>query len=227
VFVHWEFSTGSFVLCPATFLWDSFSVPPAPSTVLARLQFPLCSSVLWGSLVLDAALWLRGLALWSTTFPCFGEWLIASFQPLLPFLCLFTDSLALSLGPCPSPFLWFSFSVWPAPSTVWFHFAVCYSVLLGDHSSRDCAGLCSPGWIGDSCIMFGAHLFFCQLTCRQVWCQQWQQWEMVPNFLSVTWCGNLSTGRGSWCWKFDSGCCFICTWWRKVKRRKEKKRKRK
>jgi hypothetical protein len=43
---------------------------------------------------------------------CFGEWLIACLLlAFLPFLCLFTDSSALRLAPCPSSFLWCTFSV--------------------------------------------------------------------------------------------------------------------
>jgi hypothetical protein len=59
VFVYWEFSIGSLVLCPTPFLWGRFSVPPAAFAVSARLQFVVCFSVLQYCLVLDAALWLR------------------------------------------------------------------------------------------------------------------------------------------------------------------------
>jgi hypothetical protein len=50
-------------------------------------------------------------------------------------------------------------------------------------------------------------------------------WELRTGSLvvcSVMWGGFLQA-RDSGCWKFDSGWCFISAWWRKEKRRKEKK----
>jgi hypothetical protein len=104
---------------PPPFLWGRFSVPPVPSAVYDRLQFTVCLSVLWGSLVLDVALWLRRSALWSTPHPALGSGLSPThFQPSLPFLCLFTDGLGLGLAPCPAPFLWCRFRVPHTPSAL-------------------------------------------------------------------------------------------------------------
>jgi hypothetical protein len=57
---------------------------------------------LWDILVLDADLWLRKWVLWSTNFPVSGNGLSPTLShPSPPFLCLFTDSLVVSLAPCP------------------------------------------------------------------------------------------------------------------------------
>jgi hypothetical protein len=89
VFVHWGFSAENLVLCLTTFLWGRFSVLPIPSAVHVWLQLAVCFSVLWGSSVWDAALWLRRSSLWSTTCPALGgSLLLTCSQPLLPFLCL-------------------------------------------------------------------------------------------------------------------------------------------
>jgi hypothetical protein len=69
VFVYWEFSPGSLILCPVFFFQGRFSVPPTPSTVHARLQFAVCFSIFQGYWVLDTALRLRRSVLWSTTCP--------------------------------------------------------------------------------------------------------------------------------------------------------------
>jgi hypothetical protein len=58
VFVHWDFCTGGLILCPIPFIWGRLcSTHPFCCHVL--LQFVDYFSVLQGSLVLDAALWLR------------------------------------------------------------------------------------------------------------------------------------------------------------------------
>jgi hypothetical protein len=75
--------------------------------------------------------------------PCFREWLIT--HPLSVFttiLYLFKYGSALKLPPCPSLFLWCSFSLPPVSSTVrvWLQFTVCFPVLFwGDQSAL---GLC-------------------------------------------------------------------------------------
>jgi hypothetical protein len=75
---------------------------------------------LWGSSVLDAALWFRRSDLWSITYCTSGSGLSPiHYQSSLPFLCLFTDSSTLRLAPCPSPFLWCSFSIPPPTVHVW------------------------------------------------------------------------------------------------------------
>jgi hypothetical protein len=108
-------SSGRLVLCPTPFLWGQFSMPPVPSVVHVWLQFAVCFSVLWDTLVLDAALWLRRSALWSTTCPALGSSLLpAHCQPLLLFLCLFTEFGTENLVHC----LWCRFSMPPAPSAV-------------------------------------------------------------------------------------------------------------
>jgi hypothetical protein len=120
VFVYWGFSTRSLVLCPSPFLWGWFSMPPAPSTVCVWVQFSICFSVLQGSLVLNAALWLWMSALWSTIFRGGLS------------LCLFTESTVLNLAHCPAPFLSWRFSIPPTPTAhVLLQFAVCFSVLWG------------------------------------------------------------------------------------------------
>jgi hypothetical protein len=55
-----------------------------------------------------------------------------------------------------------------------------------------------PGWIGDSRMISGTHLFVLSVG-RQVW-SHWQWWqlqqEMTPNFLSVMWHGEAFHGLG-------------------------------
>jgi hypothetical protein len=93
--------------------------------------------------------------------PCFREWLIGGMLlAFLPFQCLFTDSLALRPAPCPSPFLWYTFSI-PTPSPVMLDHSLLFviQVFLGGVSlPRGCVGL-SQGWLGEFCEMRGTHLF--------------------------------------------------------------------
>jgi hypothetical protein len=109
----------------------------------------VCFSVLQGSLILDASLWLRRWSLWSTTFPASGSGLSPTCcQSLLPFLCLFTDSLALRPAPWPSPFLWCTFRVPPTLSTVHTNYSSQFVIQFcweGISLPRVCAVFCSPG----------------------------------------------------------------------------------
>jgi hypothetical protein len=69
---------------------------------------------------------------------CFVEWLIACpLSAFLPFLCLLTDSLVLKLVPCPSLFLWCTFSI-PAPSAVMLDYSLLFIIQLfgGDKSAQ-------------------------------------------------------------------------------------------
>jgi hypothetical protein len=114
VFVHWEFRAGGLFLCLVLFLWSR-----------------LCStcSLCCPCSVLNAPLWLRRSALWSTTCPALGSGLLpAHCQSLLPFLCLFTDCLALKLAPCPPPFCGAVSAFHPSDVH---QFTICKSLLLG------------------------------------------------------------------------------------------------
>jgi hypothetical protein len=74
-----------------------------------------------------------------------------------PFLCLFIESLVLSLALCPTSFLQCRFSVPPHPlhclclitvHCLFFSFVGGISLLSG------CAGLCSQGWIRESHVVW-------------------------------------------------------------------------
>jgi hypothetical protein len=118
-----------------------FSTSRTPLSVLdysLLFVFQFCGKVQFWVLLSESGDHLCDLfpaLLWSGLSP-------ACCQSLLPFLCLFTDSLVLSLAPCPSPFFWCSFSVPPTLSTlyVWLKFIVCHSVLFGGTQSTQ--GLC-------------------------------------------------------------------------------------
>jgi hypothetical protein len=43
-------------------------------------------------------------------------------------------------------------------------------------------------WLGESCMMLGAHLLVCWMSPRQVWSQHLVAWQ-PSSFLSVRWCG--------------------------------------
>jgi hypothetical protein len=109
---HWEFISLPCPLCLGQV--QCFTCPlfcPCFITVCCFL-FSLAGQLSFGccSLALEISPVIHYL-------PCFGECLIATrSQSSLPFLCLLTDSSVLSLVPFPSPFLWCSFSVLPAPS---------------------------------------------------------------------------------------------------------------
>jgi hypothetical protein len=145
-------------VCLLGFLsWGFYFFAPSPS--LGQVQhfthpeqtplLSVCFSVLQGSLILDASLWLRRWSLWSTTFPASGSGLSPTCsQSLLPFLCLFTDSLALRPAPWPSPFLWCTFRVPPTLSTVHTNYSSQFVIQFcweGISLPRVCAVFCSPG----------------------------------------------------------------------------------
>jgi hypothetical protein len=99
VFVHWVLGTESLAPCPTPFLWGKFSIPPAYSTIGVWLQFTVCLFVFHFCKAVRFWMLLSGSgeqALWSTTCPTLGGGLLpVCSQPSLPFLCLFTESLAL------------------------------------------------------------------------------------------------------------------------------------
>jgi hypothetical protein len=56
------------------------------------------------------------------------------------------------------------------------------------------AGL-SQGWLGEYCMMLGAHLLICQMSPKEFWSQHLVL--LQPScFLSVTWCGKVFHGLG-------------------------------
>jgi hypothetical protein len=66
---------------------------------------------------------------WPITCPVSGSGLSPTWsQTSLPFLCLFTESLVLTLVLCPAPFLQWRISILRTPSSVcvWIQFAVCF-----------------------------------------------------------------------------------------------------
>jgi hypothetical protein len=109
-------------------------------------------------------------------FPCFREWLITHLLlAFLPFLCLFTDSLALRLAPCSSLFLWYSFSILllccPCLITVC---SLLFSFVGGESVCPGAVLVYVPmGGLGIPAWCMALTCLFCQLMCRRV-CSWWQ-----------------------------------------------------
>jgi hypothetical protein len=121
-----------------------FAPPPFSGTgCVTPTLSAVCFSVLWGSLVLDAALWLKRSALWSTTFPAFGSGLLpAHSQYSLLFLCLFADA-----------WHWINYLLLPlslvcllSVNCLLFSFVEGISVDRGVLNGAWCSPLCSVNW---------------------------------------------------------------------------------
>jgi hypothetical protein len=161
VLVYWDLWAGDIFLCPASFLWVRVNVLLVPPAVSVFWWFAVCFSILWGSLTLGAAHWLRRWSLWSATYPASGNGLLpACSQPsCLSRVCLLVvhaeiSSLSLPLLQCT-----FSF---PAPSAVVVDYNSLFIVQFfwvgGVSLPRECAGL-SWGWLREFHMMCGAYLF--------------------------------------------------------------------
>jgi hypothetical protein len=63
----------------------------------------------------------------------------------------------------------------PSVVCVWLQFTVSFVVLLGRGISlpRGYAGLCSWGWICESYVVRGTHLFVLPIDAHQVWSRWW------------------------------------------------------
>jgi hypothetical protein len=102
---------------------------------------------------LGAALWIRRWSLWSTIFLASGSGLSPTCsQSSLPFLCLFTDSLALRLVPWPPPFLQCTFSIPPSPSHchagLQFAVAIQFFSFVGGGVDQSAQGICLYMFLG-------------------------------------------------------------------------------
>jgi hypothetical protein len=117
VLVYWDFHAGGLVLCSAPFLWGRFSVPSAPSAVSVLWWFAVCFSVLWDSLALGVAHWLKRWTLWSTTCPASERGLLPTHSPpsCLSSVCLL--KVWVEISSLPLPLSWSTVSV-PTSSAV-------------------------------------------------------------------------------------------------------------
>jgi hypothetical protein len=96
-------------------------------------------------------LWFRRSALQSTT--------CLAFEVAFCCVCPFSGVFALSLV-C-LPFLWCTFST-PTTSAVVLDYNLLFVIQFfwgGVSLPRGCAGLCSRSWLGEFCVVCGAHLF--------------------------------------------------------------------
>jgi hypothetical protein len=142
--------------------------------------------------------------------PCFGEWLITTHFVFTAFPCLFTDSLALRLALCLSPFLWCSFSIPPLCSPCLITVCSLLFSFVGGRA-QSAQGLCwimFPGVDKGFCMVRGTHLFVLSNDM-----QASLELAVVRNGTKFSQCNVVWEGfpwaRSSRYRKFDSGWFFI------------------
>jgi hypothetical protein len=151
---------------PVCARWSDLLFLPGGSCVALPLQPRLvsCSPARWGNLVLSTALSPMGLAQQSTT-PCFRRLAFCPTPALslcsLPLLPLLRVQLL-----APPPFSRVGSTLHPTPTvdgrlqfTVYaFSFVQCVCVCGVFNLPRGFTGLCSGGWVRESCVVSVAHL---------------------------------------------------------------------
>jgi hypothetical protein len=163
--------TGGLLLCFSHFLWGKVSDLSAGPLLSVGCDDSLF--VFQRLLTLGVAHWLRRWVLWSATCPASGSGLSpAHCWPSCLSSHLFDSSHEDQLLASP-PFS----SGLLASHPLWC--LLVFSLLLivlfflwwgGSPCPGDYAGL-SQGWLGEYCVMLGAHLLVCRMSPKQVWSQ--------------------------------------------------------